>query len=69
MAAFEYKALNAKGRTVKGVIEADTARQARQMLGEKSLVPMEVAQTHEKEQQKQSASLALSASAPMNWRY
>ncbi|EOD79001.1 general secretion pathway protein GspF [Grimontia sp. AD028] len=57
MAAFEYKALNAKGRTVKGVIEADTARQARQMLREKSLVPMEVAQTHEKEQQKQSASV------------
>ncbi|WP_325891148.1 type II secretion system inner membrane protein GspF [Grimontia sp. NTOU-MAR1] len=57
MAAFEYKALNAKGRTVKGVIEADTARQARQMLREKSLVPMEVAQTQEKEQQKQSASV------------
>ncbi|AMG30723.1 type II secretion system protein GspF [Grimontia hollisae] len=55
MAAFEYKALNAKGRTVKGVIEADTARQARQLLREKQLVPMDVAQTHEKEQQKQSS--------------
>ncbi|WP_407331895.1 type II secretion system inner membrane protein GspF [Enterovibrio sp. 27052020O] len=56
MAAFEYKALNAKGRTVKGVIEADTARLARQLLREKSLVPMEVAQTHEKEQQNQTKS-------------
>lgn len=55
MAAFEYKALNAKGRTVKGVIEADTARQARQLLREKQLVPMDVAQTHEKEQQKHSS--------------
>ncbi|MGF1769409.1 type II secretion system inner membrane protein GspF [Enterovibrio makurazakiensis] len=53
MAAFEYKALNAKGRTVKGVIEADTARLARQLLREKALVPMEIAQTHEKEQQNQ----------------
>ncbi|MDD1783582.1 type II secretion system inner membrane protein GspF [Enterovibrio sp. ZSDZ35] len=57
MAAFEYKALNAKGRTVKGVIEADTARQARQMLREKSLVPTEIAQSHEKEQQTQSQSV------------
>ncbi len=57
MAAFEYKALNAKGRTVKGVLEADTARQARQMLREKALVPVEVAQTYEKEQQKQKASV------------
>ncbi|WP_028024301.1 type II secretion system inner membrane protein GspF [Enterovibrio calviensis] len=53
MAAFEYKALNAKGRTVKGVIEADTARLARQLLREKALVPMEIAQTNEKEQQNQ----------------
>lgn len=57
MAAFEYKALNAKGRTVKGVLEADTARQARQILREKALVPVDVAQTYEKEQQKQKASV------------
>ncbi|OEF49099.1 type II secretion system protein GspF [Enterovibrio norvegicus] len=53
MAAFEYKALNPKGRTIKGVIEADTARLARQMLREKGLVPVDIAQTREKEQQQQ----------------
>ena len=58
MAAFEYKALNAKGRTVKGVIEADTARQARQMLRDKALVPVEIAQTQEKEQQKSNQTLS-----------
>ncbi|SKA49548.1 type II secretion system inner membrane protein GspF [Enterovibrio nigricans] len=57
MAAYEYKALDAKGRTVKGVIEADTARQARQMLRDKSLVPVEIAQSYEKEQQTQSQSV------------
>ncbi|MBE1277003.1 type II secretion system inner membrane protein GspF [Enterovibrio baiacu] len=55
MAAFEYKALNPKGRTIKGVIEADTARLARQMLREKGLVPVDIAQTREKEQQQQRA--------------
>ena len=31
MAAFEYKALDAKGKSKKGSIEADNARQARQI--------------------------------------
>ncbi|WP_150137169.1 type II secretion system inner membrane protein GspF [Candidatus Enterovibrio altilux] len=53
MVAFEYKALNTKGRTVKGVIEADTARLARQMLREKTLVPVDIIQTREREQQHQ----------------
>lgn len=36
MAAFEYKALDAKGRHKKGVIEGDNARQVRQRLKEQS---------------------------------
>lgn len=39
MAAFEYKALDAKGKTKKGSIEADNARQARQRLKEQGLMP------------------------------
>ncbi|MEC6883782.1 type II secretion system inner membrane protein GspF [Photobacterium piscicola] len=45
MAAFEYKALDAKGRHKKGVLEGDTSRQVRQQLREKGLVPIEVNQT------------------------
>lgn len=39
MPAFEYTALNAKGRNEKGLIEAETARQARQLLRERGLTP------------------------------
>ncbi|MCP4957596.1 type II secretion system inner membrane protein GspF [Photobacterium aquimaris] len=45
MAAFEYKALDAKGRQKKGVLEGDTSRQVRQQLREQGLVPIEVNQT------------------------
>jgi general secretion pathway protein F len=49
MAAFEYKAMDAKGKNKKGIIEADTMKQARQALREKGLVPMSVTQTAAKE--------------------
>ncbi|NND91843.1 MAG: type II secretion system inner membrane protein GspF [Granulosicoccus sp.] len=45
MAAFEYLALDARGREKKGVLEADTARLARQQLRLQSLTPLEVAET------------------------
>lgn len=48
MAAFEYKALDHKGKQKKGVIEADSARQVRQQLREKGLAPLEVEQSTEK---------------------
>ena len=51
MAAFEYKALDAKGKTKKGMLEADTAKQVRQQLREKGLVPLEIAQASQKEKQ------------------
>lgn len=57
MAAFEYKALDAKGKTIKGVIEAETARSARQMLRDKALIPVEIEQGHEKEKRAQSTSI------------
>ncbi len=42
MAAFEYLALSADGRRHKGVVEADSARQARQQLRERNLAPVQV---------------------------
>ncbi|WP_413285437.1 type II secretion system inner membrane protein GspF [Vibrio sp. MA40-2] len=45
MAAFEYKALNNKGKKKSGVIEGDNARQVRQRLKEQDLVPIEVIET------------------------
>ena len=45
MAAFEYLALDPRGRERKGVLEADTARLARQLLRQQSLVPLEVSET------------------------
>ena len=42
MAAFDYQAVNSKGKTVKGVIEGDTPRQARALLREQGLMPTEV---------------------------
>lgn len=55
MAAFEYKALNQAGKQVKGVIEADTARQARSQLREQKLMPLDIAPVTEKEAKASSA--------------
>jgi len=49
MAAYEYKALDEKGRQKKGVVEADSSRQVRQQLREKGLTPLSVETTVEKE--------------------
>ncbi|WDT86029.1 type II secretion system inner membrane protein GspF [Alteromonas sp. 009811495] len=50
MAAFAYKALNAKGKNANGVLEGDNARQVRQQLREKGLIPLEVEQVAERAQ-------------------
>jgi general secretion pathway protein F len=42
MAAFDYQAVDAKGKTKKGVIEGDTPRQVRGLLREQGLMPIEV---------------------------
>ncbi|MCA0403180.1 MAG: type II secretion system inner membrane protein GspF [Proteobacteria bacterium] len=50
MAAFQYTALNPKGQNAKGVIEADSERQARQFLRERELIPLEVRPLAKKQQ-------------------
>ncbi|HFD81158.1 MAG TPA: type II secretion system protein GspF [Gammaproteobacteria bacterium] len=45
MGAFEYVALDARGREKKGVLEADTARQIRQQLRDQGWTPLEVHET------------------------
>ncbi|MGE8497461.1 MAG: GspF family T2SS innner membrane protein variant XcpS [Pseudomonas sp.] len=50
MAAFEYLALDNNGRQQKGVLEADSARQVRQLLRDRQLAPLEVKATRTREQ-------------------
>jgi len=49
MAAFEYQAVDAGGKTQKGLIEADTARQARQQLRGMNLMPLEIGEVSSRE--------------------
>ena len=49
MAAFEYTALDDRGRQRKGVLEADSVRQIRQLLRDQGLVPLGVDATTERE--------------------
>ena len=51
MGAFEYQALDAQGRTRKGISTGDTARQVRQQLREKGLTPLSVATIGEERSQ------------------
>ncbi len=52
MAAFEFTALDAKGKSQKGTFEADSARQVRQMLRDKRWTPLSVTQVAQSGRQK-----------------
>ena len=49
MAAFDYIALDPKGKEKKGVLEADTARAARQQLRAENLTPLELNESHQRQ--------------------
>lgn len=49
MPAFEYQALDQDGKKRKGVLEGDSPRQIRQLLKEKSWIPLEVELSQKKE--------------------
>ena len=59
MAAFEYRALDGKGKEKKGILEGDTAKQIRQQLREKGMMPLEVAPAAEKEKQQSGGGVKL----------
>lgn len=59
MAAFAYKAIDSKGRNKSGVLEGDNARQIRQQLREKGLVPFSVDQVAEKNKGSESSGFTL----------
>lgn len=53
MGAFEYTALDAEGRERKGILEGDTAKQVRQLLRERQLLPVTVAESARQEAKRQ----------------
>jgi len=52
MAAFEFQALNAKGKTIKGLQTGDTAKQVRAELRAQGLTPLEVKSVSDKQADK-----------------
>lgn len=56
MGAFEYNALDARGRRRRGVLEGDTARQVRSLLRERGLTPVSVESVEARPQQAGTAS-------------
>ncbi|MFU8836730.1 MAG: type II secretion system inner membrane protein GspF [Thiohalomonadaceae bacterium] len=59
MSAFEYSALDAQGRTRKGVLEADTARQIRQQLRDQGLTPLQVEEVAQRESRQRQGGISL----------
>lgn len=55
MPAYEYRALNAAGKEERGILEADTPRQIRQLLRNRELVPLEVNEVAQKQHKAASA--------------
>ena len=53
MAAFEFKALDTRGKQKSGVLEADSARAVRQQLREKGWTPLQVDPAVERQQRRQ----------------
>jgi len=53
LGAFEYTALDAGGKELKGILEGDTPRHIRQLLREKSLLPVTVSEVAQKEARRQ----------------
>lgn len=57
MAAYDYVALDSNGRKKRGVLEADSSRQIRQLLRDKGWMPLEVDESSAKQQRKQLSDL------------
>ena len=55
MGAFEFVALDKKGKESKGLLEGDTPKHVRQMLRERHLLPVSVTEVARKESKRQSS--------------
>ena len=60
MPAFEYVVLDERGKQKKGVLEGDSARQVRQQLKEKGMVPLSVETTSQKSDKQDNTKLQFS---------
>jgi general secretion pathway protein F len=67
MAAFEYIALDERGKQKKGVLEADSVRQIRQMLRDQGLVPLDVDAASERQRKSAAGGSMLDALASLNF--
>ncbi|MCZ6500235.1 MAG: type II secretion system F family protein, partial [Gammaproteobacteria bacterium] len=63
MGAFDYKAVDSSGKQAQGVLEGDNARQVRQLLRERHLLPLEVTEVVEKEKKRRKLSFRRGISA------
>ena len=61
MEAFQYQALDAAGRTVSGVVQADTARQARMQVRTQGLLPSMIGKVQARERARQVWARGISA--------
>lgn len=66
MSAYEYTALDARGRQVKGLIEGDTQRQVRQLLRERSLTPLDIKEVADKASRSARSSLPVTRGGSLN---
>ena len=55
MGAFEYVALDQKGKQSKGLVEGDTAKHVRQILRDRQMLPVQVTEVAQKEAKRQSS--------------
>ncbi|KPK39866.1 MAG: type II secretion system protein GspF [Gammaproteobacteria bacterium SG8_47] len=63
MGAFEYSALDSRGRETKGLVEGDSPRQVRQLLRDQGLIPLNVGEVSERETESRAMSLRRGVSA------
>ena len=66
MGAFEYTAVDAGGREKTGVLEGDTARQVRQVLRERNLLPVTVTEVAQREARREDARFSLTRGLTAN---
>lgn len=68
MAAFDYVALNTNGKQTKGVLEADSLRQVRQLLRDRGMIPLSVEESAAKSEKGYASTSAFGGGPSINVR-